>query len=521
MTALISSLAWKRQHFQETGLILLFITTCCYIAFEIDLFVSEATSPALDDIIELDEALLIGTLLCICLLIVAVRRFFDQKRETTRRIAAEHYARELAYQDQLTGLANRRQFDEALQTALASPPSADATHALLLLDLNGFKKINDSHGRGIGDLVLVFTAQRLLKAVKDDDLVARLGGDEFAILSRHISGSEAASGLALRILQSFTAPIIAGTLQQLVETGIGIVLLPQDAKSAPEALRKADIALYRAKAERRSAFRFFEEEMDASIRERSRLEAALRMAVGLARLTPLFRPTVELDSGRVTGFEITLSWNDPVFGEVPPERFLPIAEETGLIHQIMEQALDMGCRAALDWPDDVMLSIAIHASQLKDRDLSTRILKLLKKTGLPCHRLEVEVTESAVVQDLASAKSSLKTLGAAGIKIALGQFGTGYSNLYHLRSFKVDKIKIDRRFVASMGSEAESASIVNALVGLGRGLGLTVGAEGIETPADRAALIANGCIVGAFSEAGPMLLAETAKLLQQAGRQTP
>lgn len=224
---------------------------------------------------------------------------------------------------------------------------------------------------------------------------------------------------------------------------------------------------------------------------------------------------VELGGGRVVGFEIALQWTDPDFGTVPPDRFIPIAEDTGLIHAIMTQALAVGCEAAHYWPTSVTLGIGVLPGQLKDPTLPSRILGVLDSAGIAHDRLEVEITESTLVQDIEAAQATLGVLQAAGVRIVLGKFGTGYSNLYHLRAFKLDKIKIDRRFVAAMGNEAESARIVNALVGLGRGLGVTVSAEGGEDAAQRAALRAAGCAQAQPADADTVPAAATMALLHR------
>jgi diguanylate cyclase (GGDEF)-like protein len=399
-------------------------------------------------------------------------------------------------QDALTGLPNRRQFDEALQAAIASPPSADATHAVLLLDLNGFKQINDVHGHGVGDEVLVVVAKRLQRAVRNGDLVARFGGDEFAILSRHLLGAEAAASVALRVIQSLQEPISTGKAKHQVGAGIGIALVPHDAATPVEALRKSDVALYRAKAERRSALRFFESGMDQQIHDRDRVEQELRVALASGQIRPSFRPTVNLRTKQITGFEATAQWDHPRLGELGPDRFIPIAEDAGLIHELAAQVLRKACAAALRWPTDVTLSVDLVPSLLKDNDLTQKILAILADSGVAPQRLELDITESALVQDLEAARRILGGLREAGVRIALDNFGTGYSSLYHLRNFKLDKIKIDRSFITSMGSTRQSAEIVNALVGLGHGLGLTVAAEGIEDTQQQAALLGEGCELG-------------------------
>ena len=487
-----------RVSIQDLGVIAAVLLVLGYIAFEVDIFAHEGAATVQSEKIDLNEMLLLGTVLAVGLLIFAIRRYYDQKREIGRRIAAERQARELAYQDPLTGLANRRQFDEALKMAAASPPAAGSSHAVLLLDLNGFKKINDNYGHNVGDEVLTIVAHRLVRAVRDGDLVARLGGDEFVVLALHLLGPEAAANIAMRAIQSLNETVRTGGILHQVGTAIGIALLPDDGHSGEEALRKADLALYRAKAERRSSFRFFEEEMDRYARERDRMERDLRAAVEKDLIRPRFRPSVDLISGRVLGFEAVPSWKAADGTEVPPERFIPIAEETGLIHAMARRVLELSCAAARQWPNDITLSIDLLSSQLRDRDLAAGILQVLDASGFAPSRLEMDVAESLIVQDFDAAKTVLGPLRDAGVRIALDNFGTGYSNLYHIQEFGFDKVKIDRRFVEKM-EEEDAAKVVRALAGLGHGLGLAVNADGIPQSTGNSVLLASGIREGQMS----------------------
>jgi diguanylate cyclase (GGDEF)-like protein len=496
MSHLRSLLIRHRRSIKDLSILVAILLVGLFVAFEVDIFANEDKMTVHEETVELDEVLLLGGLLAVGLLVFAIRRYREQKQEAARRIVAEQHVRELAFQDGLTGLPNRRQFDEALATALASPPRAGAFHAVLLMDLNGFKRVNDIHGHAIGDELLMVVAQRLLCAMRNGDLVARFGGDEFAILACHVAGAEAATGVAMRVIEALEAPITTGAATHSVGVGIGIALSPSDGSEAAEVLRKADVALYRAKAERRSALRFFELQMDQQVRERERLEQALRAALLDRSIATVFRPTVDLNSRKVVGFEATPRWTHATFGEVPPERFVPIAADTGLIHELAAQVLREGCEAAANWPHYVSLAVDLYPIQLRDSKFAARVLAILAETGLAPHRLEIELTESALVQDMDAAREILGALRAAGIKIVLDNFGTGYSSLYHLRNFKLDKIKIDRSFIASMASEQQSAAIVGALVGLGSGLGVTVAAEGIDETQQRASLLHSGCVQG-------------------------
>jgi diguanylate cyclase (GGDEF)-like protein len=505
----------RRFAIRNWSLILAGLLVAVYCVYAIDIFHSEAGIGLHQAEVELDEALLIGGVLALVLLAFGAHHYRGQKREMARRIAAERHARELAYQDGLTGLPNRRQFEDAVRAAIAAPPRAGAAHGVFLLDLNGFKQINDVHGHNIGDEVLIVVARRLSAAMRDGDMVARFGGDEFAILATHLAGPETATNVALRVIEALDPVIAAGGALHRVGAGVGIALVPTDATTLEEAMRKADVALYRAKAERRSALRFFEPDMDARVQERAAMETALRHAIDTDCIDATYQPIMNLQTHDVVGFEVAPRWLDPEKGEVALERFIAIAEDVGLIHVLAERILRQACEAARRWPPHVTLSIDIYPSQLRDRLLSARVVRILAETGLAAARLEMEITESALVADMEGAQIALGALRAAGVRIALDNFGTGYSSLYHLRNFKLDKIKIDRSFIQAMASERESAGIVSALVGLGQGLGLTIAADGVEASDQEASLILSGCEQGQgglFS--APMTATETGALFR-------
>jgi diguanylate cyclase (GGDEF)-like protein len=515
-----------RTSVKDVSILIAVFLVGLYWTFEYDIFKNSDGVSVHEHSIELDEALLLGGIMTFGLLLFSIRRYVEQRRETVRRLAAEQHVRKLAFQDALTGLANRRQFDDALKAACTAPPREGAVHALILLDLNGFKQINDVYGHGVGDQVLTIVAQRLLSAMRDSDLVARLGGDEFAILALHLVGPEAATNIALRVIETLKQPIIAGSATHQISAGLGISLIPGDAATPELALRKADLALYRAKEERRSAVRFFEDDMDKRVQERHWLVQELRLAVANESIRTYFQPAVRLKTKQIIGFEARPRWIHSSFGEIMPDRFIPIAEECGLIHELADQILRQACVAALQWPTDIVLSIDVLSSQLKDKELKTRILRILRETGLPPERLEIEITECTLVRNLEAAQEILGGLRQAGVRIALDNFGTGYSSLYHLRNFKMDKIKIDGSFIHGMLSEKEDAGIVRALVGLAHGLGITVAAEGIQDSEQQASLIRTGCEQGqghlysdAVSAEGTLEVLETgAQYLQTVGR---
>jgi diguanylate cyclase (GGDEF)-like protein len=477
----------------EGTLLLAFMAVATLIAFEVDIFPNQPGVPSQDNVIELDEALTLASLLCLGLLVLSLRLLLAQRREVARRIKAEREARELALHDALTGLPNRRLFDQDLKAAIAAPPHRGGAHAVFLLDLNDFKRVNDICGHGVGDEVLIEVSRRLVRAVREGDLVSRFGGDEFAILASQLAGSEDATSIALRVIKELEEPITVGSVQHNIGVGIGIALVPQDGQEAADALRKADIALYRAKAKSGSAVRFFETEMDRWIHERNFVERELRDAIRKKQIEPYYQPIMDLRTKQVVGFETLARWRHPTLGDVPPERFIPIAESTGLINELSDYLLRQAVSAAREWPDSVTLSFNISPLQLKDRTLGLRILSILAEAGFSPRRLEIELTEAALVRVLDEAQEILGGLRAAGVRIALDDFGTGYSSLYHLRNFKLDKIKIDRSFVENMEREPEAAALVRALLGLGLGLGLTVTAEGVEQTTQATALLGDGC----------------------------
>jgi diguanylate cyclase (GGDEF)-like protein len=481
-----------RYRFIDFSLVILGTVLVLYVGLTIDIFANAPNHTPAADTLEFDE--LLGAIVVLFLgMVWAIRRMQREHRETSRRAAVEREMRILAFHDPLTDLPNRRQFDEALKAALAAPPRAGASHGVLLLDLNGFKRINDVFGHPTGDEVLIHIAARLVRAVRNGDLVARLGGDEFAVLATHLTSPETATGLAFRIIEGLRSAITTRSTDHIVGAAIGIALAPQDGSSPAELLRKADIALYRAKEQSTSAMRFFEPAMDAQVRERDRLERDLRKSIEADEIFSVYQPLIDLKSGQVRAFEAIARWNHWELGEIAPERFISIAEDSGLISDLWDMLLAKACGDARQWHSEVELAFSVSPTLLRDPTLPQRILEILRTIDFPPHRLELGITESALVRDLDAAQRILGGLREAGIRIALDDFGTGYSSLYHLRNFKLDKIKIDRSFVEAMARDPESDTIVRALVGLGSGLGLEVTADGVDSEEQRQLLITHGC----------------------------
>ena len=444
---------------------------------------------------EVDDLIFVIFILSIALMIFAWRRVHDLGSEIGARRAAEDAARMLARHDPLTGLPNRRYFNEKLDEALHNVMADGRRAAVLMLDLDGFKAINDVHGHLVGDKALIEFTERIAAAAKGA-LVARVGGDEFSIILPKINSLDDPAGLARRISKAVAEPFrVAGT-ETALGVGIGIAVAPDDGSTPDELVRRADLALYRAKADGRSFTRFFEPAMDAHVERRSTIERELRASIAAQSIEVHYQPLVHLDGDRIIGFEALARWNSPVLGTVFPNVFIAVAEECGLIHRLGDQLLRAACREAMSWPDDFTLAFNISPVQLRDPTLGLRVLGILGETGLPPARLELEITESAIVGDALLAQRMIDELRAAGVRIALDDFGTGYATMSQLLAFRFDKIKIDRSFVNNLGTDGDSEVIVRAIIGLANGLGLTTTAEGIETGVQLADLRAHGCTEG-------------------------
>jgi diguanylate cyclase (GGDEF)-like protein len=442
--------------------------------------------------------------------IYGFRRTHDLKRELHGRREAEEKIRTMALHDPLTGLANRRKLHDALAEALRARKRPGAFTALLMVDLDRFKPVNDLHGHGVGDRLLKEVADRLREVIREGDLVARTGGDEFAVLLADVDAVEEASRPARRIIEALRDPVGIDELRCQIGATIGIATCGAVPVEPADLLRQADVALYRAKREGRGQFRFFEEEMDSQIRARAKLEQELRTALVTGQIAPYYQPLVDLKTGAVMGYEVLSRWTHPTDGMIMPEVFIPIAEDTGLIGELTTRTLVQACLDARAWPPEATMAVNISPVQLRDRRLPQRLLAIIQQTGFPAHRLEIEITENALVEDFPQAKEILTALKAAGVRIALDDFGTGYSSLNHLRELPFDKLKIDRSFILSMATCEDSRKIVDAIVGLGHSLGLVTVAEGVEDvdSADRLALL--GCQLGqGFWFGRPMPAAET------------
>ncbi len=412
-------------------------------------------------------------------------------RDLRARRQAESQIHFLAHHDALTGLANRSSFGKRLDQEMRAAKAGERRLAVLCLDLDRFKEVNDLFGHAAGDAMLESVARIVSAELDETQMMARLGGDEFAVLMpcEHAS---AAGSLAERILDALRSGKAEESGPQIA-TSIGISLYPDDAEERATLLHYADTALYRAKSEGRGTYRFFEAKMGVEVRQRRLLEHDLRHAVARGEISLVYQPQTAIGSGEVTGFEALLRWKHPERGYVSPADFIPIAEESDAILQIGEWVLREACREAGSWPNPLSIAINVSAVQIHSAHFVGLVHEVLLRTGLAPSRLEIEVTETALIRDPNRALLTLRQLKALGLRIAMDDFGTGYSSLSNLRSFPFDKIKIDGSFVRSVDSNAQTAAIVRSVLGLGRGLGLPVLAEGVETDAELGFLVAEHC----------------------------
>ena len=409
---------------------------------------------------------------------------------TEKRRHEEHIVY-LARHDPLTNLPNRRLFQERLELALGRVGRGQC-FAVHYLDLDRFKQVNDTMGHDTGDALLRLVAERLQASVRQVDTVARLGGDEFAILQEDIAAPESAVVLAARILEVACGQVEIGSYRVTVGTSIGIALAPDHGTSATALMKRADVALYVAKAER-GRFVFFEPGMEASLEKRHALEAALRLAIEHQQFELYYQPLLSLAKDRVVGFEALIRWHQPEKGMISPLEFIPIAEETGLILPIGEWVLSTACAEAMRWPDDIKVAVNLSPVQFRGGRVLDVVHQALRTSGLPPYRLDLEITESVLMHDDEETLSILHRLRALGVGIAMDDFGTGYSSLAYLHKFPFDKIKIDRSFVADITREESGISVVRAIMALTQSLGMTTVAEGVETEEQLALLRLEGC----------------------------
>ena len=434
--------------------------------------------------------------------------------DITERKEAEARIAHMAHHDALTDMPNRVLLRERMAEALAQRTRNNKFLGMLCLDLDNFKLVNDTLGHPVGDRLLQAVAERIQSVVRKGETAARLGGDEFAVLVPEASTPEEVSVLARRLIEVVGEPYKIDDTVVTVGTTVGIAVAPGDGEDADHLLRNADMALYRAKADGKGTYRFFEPQMDARAQARRRLEIDLRTAIAEEHLEVHYQPLVDFATDKITGLEALLRWPHPERGSIPPSEFIPLAEETGLITSLGRFVLRRACKDATIWPDEVMLAVNLSPLQFRVGNVFLMVKEALEETGLKASRLDLEITESVLLEKTDQVIASLHALRALGVRISMDDFGTGYSSLSYLRSFPFDKIKIDRSFVRDLESNQGTRAIVRAVLGLAAGLDMKVVAEGIENKQDLAYLMSEGCREGQgflFSRARPQ--AEILKML--------
>jgi diguanylate cyclase (GGDEF)-like protein/PAS domain S-box-containing protein len=405
-------------------------------------------------------------------------------RDLQARKQAEQHIRFLAHHDSLTGIPNRSTFNKRLDQEIESVLGTGRRLAVLCLDLDRFKEVNDLFGHAAGDLALQSVATRIAGVLDEGQMLARLSGDEFAIMVPGISDPTIAGRIAENVLEVLRGPGEKSDADAPISTSIGIAICPDDATDRQALLSHADTALYRAKNEGRGIYRFFEASMGAAVRDRRLLEHDLRNAIARGELRLVYQPQKDIHDDKVFGFEALLRWRHPTRGDIPPMEFIPIAEDTGIILQLGEWVLRAACREAASWTLPLTVAVNVSAVQIHNADFAHVVHEILFETGLAPGRLELEVTETALVRDLNRALATLRRIKILGVRIAMDDFGTGYSSLSNLRAFPFDKIKIDGSFIKSVNVNDQAAAIVRSVLGLGRALRLPVLAEGVETAAE-------------------------------------
>ncbi|PJG51189.1 diguanylate cyclase [Bradyrhizobium forestalis] len=426
--------------------------------------------------------------------------------DITERKRAEARLAFMAQHDGLTGLPNRSLLRQQMDEMLLHTRRSTDKVALLMLGLDNFKSVNDTLGHAVGDKLLRGVAKRLRSTLREEDALARLNSDEFAIVQSGLTRPEDAVLLAKRLLEAISDPYLLDGHSVVIGASIGIAMAPGDGDDSEKLLKSADMALSRAKADSRGTFAFFEAALDAKAQSRRKIEVELRDAIQNDVLRPYYQPLIDLQSGRITGFEALVRWPHAERGMVSPAEFIPVAEDTGLINPLGGLMLRRACLDAAAWPDDVRVAVNLSPLQFRSGNLLSMVTDALKHSGLPPRRLELEITETLLLEKSAQVLATLHALRALGVRISMDDFGTGYSSLSYLRSFPFDKIKIDQSFVRDLAANREAQAIIRSIVSLGKGLGVTITAEGVETEAELSCLRAEGCHEGQgflFSKARP------------------
>lgn len=464
-----------------------------------------------------NNTLTVTLLLNIALILFGWRRYKDLTHEVAERKAAEERAQTLALRDPLTGFHNRRSLSEYGADMLAKTIRREKALAMLMLDLDHFKNVNDVHGHAVGDALLREVAAEIAKLMPPNAIAARLGGDEFACAFAFDIGSrDVVDRVAEAVVSRLAQPFDADGIFTHISVSLGIAHSAPDCETIDALMRRADIAMYSAKHQGRNRFAWFDASMERELQQRNETEAGLRNGIPRGEFVPYFEQQIDLTTGRLGGFEVLARWDHPTRGLVPPDSFIGIAEETGMIADLSMSVMRQALIEAKSWDQSLAISVNISPTQLKDPWLAQKIVKLLVETGFPATRLEIEITETSLFDNLALAQSIVGSLKNQGIRLALDDFGTGYSSLAHLRALPFDRIKIDKSFVTSIVENSESAAIVNAITKLGDSLGLPVTAEGIEDSQIEERLRQLGCHRGQGWHFGkPTSISQTRTLLAE------
>lgn len=474
-------------------MLLVLVVVAGHVSAELDLLERFIEWSRAHEDYELDEILMIAAFGLIGTMVFTVRRIREIRAEVVLREESDTRANFLAYHDSLTELANREHFAARLSEALAWSRRSGEPVAVLAIDLDRFKFINDSLGHAVGDALLRSVAERLRENVRETDTVARMGGDEFAIVQVGVQQPRHASRLAERLVDALDAPHQLDGHDVQCSASIGIAVATDDGDDPASLVRYADTALYRAKADGRQTVRFFEEGMDVELRARRELEQALREGLNEERFRLHFQPMYNLSGKSLIGFEALLRFDHPERGPITPSEFIPLAEESGLIVPLGAWALGAACREATSWPEQHRVAVNLSPIQFRHGDIVGTVREALQESGLPAHRLELEITESLLLEDADNVFRKLAKLRDLGVAIAMDDFGTGYSSLAYLWRFPFDKIKIDQSFIKAMDDDPRVAAIIDSILSLGATLGMDVTAEGIETD-DQADLLRRiGC----------------------------
>ena len=473
-----------------------------------------------------DHLLLNALLLNIALVIFGWRRYNQLTHEIGERRRAEEQARELAEFDPLTGCLNRRSMTAATQNLRDEARKRGKAVAFAMIDLDNFKQINDMHGHTVGDQVLVLLSERISKHLPKHSLLARLGGDEFAfVMPFDVRRPERVDDLISRLFEHVTPSFRLNDISLEITMSIGVASDmskgddDEAVNTADELMHRADIAMYHAKKEGKNRFFWFEPSMEAELRFRNELETGIRRGLANGEFVPYYEQQIDLDTGELVGFEMLARWHSPEMGMVSPEVFIPIAEEIGLIGEMSDQLMARSFTDATEWDESLTLSINVSPVQLRDPWFAQKLLKTIVKHKMPAHRLEVEVTESSLHDNIGMVRSMITSLRNQGVKVSLDDFGTGYSSLEQLRTLPFDRLKIDRIFVQELHNPNARSTIVDAIVSLGRGLDMPITAEGIESEAILEKLRKMGTMKGqGYMYGRPEPIDDVRKRLEELGK---